>query len=201
MNGPRTYFGVAMKNEAFRERSNMMPYDKSILILCGWFLLTASSAMGQASGPLIASSVLPPVGVASSETVQVNVVNNANTPTAPDAAAPLCSGTIAFYSASGSIIGTATSFAIGNGQIFSASLPYSATGATGARTVVRVTITLTATWAGIVPPPACALGSSLETFDTLTGATHAFVAGTTPPLTGFITGVVKGQAHDAITIK
>jgi hypothetical protein len=140
-----------------------MLYDRSVVILCGGFLLTALAAMGQSSGPLIASSVLPPVGLASSETVQVNVVNNASTPTAPDAAAPSCSGTIAFYTASGSIIGTATSFAIGNDQIFSASLPYSATGATGARTVVRVMITLAATWAGLVPPPACALGSSMET--------------------------------------
>jgi hypothetical protein len=178
-----------------------MLHNKSILMLCAGFVLTALSAVGQTSGPLIASSVLPPVGVASSETVQVNVVNNANTPTAPDAAAPSCSGTIAFYSATGSIIGTATSFAIGNGQIFSASLPYSATGATGARTVVRVMITLTATWAGLAPPPACALGSSMETYDTLTGVTHAFAAGATPPLTGFVTGVLKGQVHDAITNK
>jgi len=178
-----------------------MLHDKSILILCGGFVITALSAMCQTSGPLIASSVLPPVGVASSETLQVNVVNNANTPTAPDAAAPSCFGTIAFYNASGSIIGTATSFVIGNGQVFSASLPYGATGATGARTVVRVMITLSATWAGLVPPPACALGSSMETYDTLTGVTHAFAAGATPPLTAVVTGVLKGQVHDAITSK
>lgn len=77
----------------------------------------------------------------------------------------------------------------------------SAAGATGARTVVRVMITLTATWAGLVPPPARALGSSMETYDTLTGVTHAFAAGTTPPLTGVVTGVLKGQVHDAITNK
>ena len=178
-----------------------MLYNKSILILCGGFLLTALAAMGQTGGPLIASSVLPPVGMASTETVQVNVVNNANTPTSADAAAPSCSGTIAFYSAGGSMIGTATSFAIGNGQIFSASLPYSATGAIGARTVVRAVITLTATWAGLVPPLACALGSSIETYETLTGVTHAFGAGATPPLTAVVTGVLKGQVHDAITDK
>jgi hypothetical protein len=69
-----------------------------------------------------------PMGVASTETIRVNIVNNVNTPTAPDAAAPSCSGTIAFYTATGSIIGTATSFTIGNEQIVSASLPYSARG-------------------------------------------------------------------------
>jgi hypothetical protein len=194
---------MAKAKQKFSKRGlNFMLRDRSIQVLCSVFVLPAFFAMGQTSSPLIASSVLPPMGVASSETIQVNVINNASTPTAPDAAAPSCSGTIAFYSATGSIIGTPTSFTIGNEQIFSASLPYSATGATGARTVVRAIITLAATaWAGLVPPPACALGSSMETYDTLTGVTHAFATGTAPPLTAVVIGAPKGQVYDAITNK
>lgn len=165
----------------------------SILAFCSGLMLSAFSAMGQTNSSLIASS-LPPVGVASSESLQVNLVNNATGPADPNSTAPLCSGTIVFYGATGSAIGAAMNFAIGGGAIFSASLPYSAMGATGGRTVVRAAITLSTTWAGLVPPPACALGSSIETFDTLTGVTHAFAAGTTPPLT---VALVNGQVHAA----
>jgi hypothetical protein len=149
------------------------------------FFITVS-AFGQPAIPVspYATPVfqLPPIGLAGSETAQVNVVNTATVAaTSTGATAPSCTGTITFYNASGSIIGSASSFTVAGGQIFSATLPYASTGGSGSRTVIRVAIVLsTTTTSGLQPPqpPApCALASSLETYDTATGVTHAFVSG------------------------
>src|SRR5580700_1946406 len=83
----------------------------------------ALSAFGQItipSGPSAPPlpSQFPPIGLAASETAQVNIVNTASQPIGGPA--PSCTGTITFYNASGAIIGAATSFAVGSGQIFSA---------------------------------------------------------------------------------
>jgi hypothetical protein len=140
-------------------------------------LFLAVAAFGQTPATAriyTTSSILPPVGLAVTETAQVNVVNTAAT--SSDGTAASCTGSIAFYNAGGSIIGTATSFAVGTGQIFSVRLPYASAGASGSRTVVRVEIASAATIAGFGVPP-CALASSLETYDSATGVTHAFVSG------------------------
>jgi len=121
---------------------------------------------------------LPVVGLASSETAQVNVVNlvppflfvsgafsaGSTTP---------CTGTIAFYNASGTAIGSSTPFSISTGQISSATVPYSAvvpgdpppTG--NGRTTIRATVTTNA----------CSVATNIETFDTATGVTHVHVEG------------------------
>ena len=147
-----------------------------------------------AAGPTYAqttytsSSWLPPAGIASTETLQVNVVNNANAPAS--APAPSCTGTIAFYSTSGSIIGTATPFTIGDGEIFSAMLPFASTGASASRTVVQAKVTLTGSATGDNSSPRCVIASSLEIFDTASGVTHAFVSGTTQlPVAALRTGI------------
>lgn len=137
-------------------------------------------------------SVLPPMGLASGETALVNIVNNA--PLMPGAAAPSCAGSVAFYNESGSIIGTATTFTVGSGQIFSVTLPFGSAGASGSRTVIRAQITPAAvTWAGLEPPPSCILASSLETYDTTTGATHAFAAGVAAPGIPVLKAVITAQ--------
>jgi hypothetical protein len=142
----------------------------------------ALSAFGQIvipSGPFAPAplSQFPPIGLAAGETAQVNVINTATQSTG--GAAPSCTGTITFYNASGSMIGAATSFAVGSGQIFSVTRPYASTGASGSRTVVRVAIVSTVVEIGpeASPPPPCALASSLETYDSATGVTHVFVTG------------------------
>ena len=165
-------------------------------------LFVAVSAFGQTLFPTAMytmSSNLPPVGLAITETAQVNVVNTAVGTTLQGAAAvPVCSGSIAFYNVGGSIIGTATSFTVGSGKIFSAALPYASAGAAGSRTVIRpvitvippaISIAVTGPIAPVLAIPACSLSSSLETFDTTTGVTHVFVAGAAP--TGTF-GVLKG---------
>jgi hypothetical protein len=113
----------------------------------------------------------PPVGLAASETAQVNVVNVAGASSNGTAAS--CTGTITFLNSSGATIGTATPFTVTSGQIFSAPLPFNKVGASGTRTEIRGVVALTVTPGSGVP---CALTSSLETYDTGSGATHVFFA-------------------------
>ncbi len=113
---------------------------------------------------------LPVVGLASSETAQVNVaspgftgINDAPFPTP-------CTGTITFYNASGAAIGSSTSFSIDLAQVSSATLPYSdVTGTSGtARTTIRARVTTNT---------ACSVTANIETFDTASGVTHVHVEG------------------------
>ncbi len=150
--------------------------------------LAFSSLTGSLTGQTVAPgasvapmSLLPPVGFTATETLQVNVTNAA-APSLSGGLAPACGGTIAFYFG-GSLVGTVASFSVGGfspatPQVISTALPYASTGASGGRIVVLAVIT-PATVApssdGLIPP--CALVSSLETFDTASGATHVFVSG------------------------
>jgi hypothetical protein len=124
-----------------------------------------------ASGTTVSRQAsFPPIGVASSETLQINVANLATASSSGTAAS--CTGTIAFFGSNGSAIGTATQFTATSGQIVSASLPFSKIGASGTRGEVRAVVTLTFTAGSGVP---CTLASSLETYDTGTGVTHVFL--------------------------
>ena len=111
---------------------------------------------------------LPPVGLASTETIQINAVNAA--PESSSGTAASCTGSISFVNGSGTTIGSATSYTLTSNELKSVSLPYSeVTGASG-RTEVRGVITQTGTSG--VP---CQLLISLETFDTTTGVTHVYL--------------------------
>ena len=112
---------------------------------------------------------LPPAGLGSTETARINVVNVASASSSGTAAS--CTGTISFLNASGTAIGSATSFTVTSGQISSASLPFSSAGLSGVRGEIRGEIQLTLT-SGIP----CSLAFSFETFDTATGASHIFLA-------------------------
>ena len=166
-----------------------------------WFLsgllVAALPVFGQTTPPATetTTTTLPPVGLASTETVQVNVVNASPAlPTVSTTAAPpACSGSITFLDAGGSTIGTATEFKLSSGQIFSARLPYATAAASGtARIVVRAAISTTLNLSSAPNPvvngttvlplllPNCFLTSSLETYDTATGVTHVFYANSGP---------------------
>jgi hypothetical protein len=166
----------------------------------GGLLFMAVTAFGQTTVTTnyAPSPTLPPVGLAATETVQVNVVNTAAA--FPNGTVPSCSGTITFYNAHGSVIGTPTSFTVGSGQILSVTLPYASTGASGLRTVVRAGIATMETIAGFGIPP-CVLGSSLETYDSATGVTHTFVAGGPVPVP-IVPGVVvlEGPAKNRLQL-
>ncbi len=112
---------------------------------------------------------LPPIGLASSETVQINAVNAAAASSSGTAAS--CTGSISFLNSAGTVIGTAATYTLGTNQLKSVSAPYSSAGATG-RTEVRGVVTQTVTTGSDVP---CQLLLSLETYDTSTGVTHVYV--------------------------
>lgn len=163
---------------------------------CAALLVTLSSVFGQTStggnGPTLLQ--FPPIGLASTETAQVNVVNTA-LPPANGGVEPVCNGAVVYYDAAGNILGTLNSptppttqytlltpntFQLQPGQMYSAPLPFASTNAPGPRTVIRVIIYLdplnvpTATGPAVAP---CQISSSLETYDSATGVTHAIVSG------------------------
>ena len=149
----------------------------------------ALSVFGQTTTPGTETSTtnLPPVGLASTETMQVNVVNAGPVLTSSSATPIVCSGSIAFYDVNGSMIGSAQDFKVTGGETSSVKLPYASAVASGtARVVVRAAISVTM---NIVPGlattvplflPVCFLTSSLETYDTATGVTHAYYVSAGP---------------------
>jgi len=149
-------------------------------------ILVALSASAQTTATTStdtpSSPQFPPIGIAVSETAQVNVTNTA-LPPFNGGAAPICNGTVVFYGGADgrTIVGPVTAFQVQYGQISSVPLPYALTGASGSRAVIRVEITLSPvlfpTAAGPVVSP-CTLATSLETYDTVTGVTHAVVSRT-----------------------
>jgi hypothetical protein len=125
--------------------------------------------------------VLPPVNLAATETARIRIMSSA-AGYPGNAFVTNCKASLTFYGADGSPLGAATNFSIGNsGQIFSVELPYASTGANGLNTAVSAQITLAPdpfTASTLAPPiPPCAVAFSLETYDTQTGITHAFVSG------------------------
>jgi hypothetical protein len=109
----------------------------------------------------------PPVGLGSTETAQVNVVNIASASSSGTAAS--CTGAVSFANSSGTVIGKATTFTVGTGQIASVPLPFGTSGFSGTRGEFVATVTQTVTIPSATP---CALVLSLETFATATGETH-----------------------------
>ena len=130
-----------------------------------------SSAFAQSTTTGTRDFNLPPIGLGSTETAEINVVNFAAN--ASDGTAASCTGTVSFVSASGATIGSATPFTLAAGQLTSVHLPFSSAGATGTRGAIRGVVTLTLSTAN--PRPPCALAISLATYDTSTGATHSLV--------------------------
>lgn len=115
----------------------------------------------------------PPVGLASSETAQVNIVSTATAligstgSTTPAS----CSGTITFTDAGGKTIGSPANFTTTGSQISSTQLTFSQLGASGTRGEFQASIALTSS-ATPSTRSFCSFNYSLETFDTTTGATH-----------------------------
>jgi hypothetical protein len=146
----------------------------SVLVFIASAIWTAG-ATAQTATTFTRDFRFPPVGIASTETLQINVVNNAGA--SSNGAAASCAGTITFTSASGAAIGAATSFTVTSGQIFAASLSFSKAGASGSRAEIVGSVQLIVSTSSPAP---CALSSSLETFDTSSGVTHVFLGGSTP---------------------
>lgn len=141
----------------------------ALLFFAGW---TAAAAWGQTNtGTLARTLNFPPFGLGNTETARVNLTNVATATAAGTAAS--CTGTVSFIGANGSTIGTATSFTIPSGQTSSISLPFSSAGISGTRAELRAVLQVTRS---TTTPAPCSLLTSLETFDTSSGASHLFLS-------------------------
>ena len=129
----------------------------------------AAAAMAQ-SGATVTRTFL--VGLGSTETAQITVVNLATAPASGPVAS--CTGSIVFFNAAGTAIGTATPFTLGTGQVASARLPFASAGATSVHALIRGVVTFTRTAGSDLP---CTPSATLDTFDNSTGATNHRYAG------------------------
>jgi hypothetical protein len=146
-----------------------MSIRQFLLTMLGGAALAASALAQTTTSTVTRESTFPPTGLASSETLQVNLTNTASN--SSGGAAASCTGTVSFLNASGATIGSASSFTATAGQTASVALPFAKSGATGTRTEIRAVIS--ATFTSDVP---CALTTSLETYDTASGVTHVYQA-------------------------
>jgi len=135
--------------------------------------LFVTCAFGQTSANFARDYNFPPVGLASTETAQINLVNIAS-PSSTASESPACTGTITFANANGAVIGKPTSFTTTGSQVTSVQLMFSqlqlATADTRGEFVASVQLTHS-----LPPAASCSLVFSLETFDTSTGATHVYL--------------------------
>ncbi len=123
----------------------------------------------QGSTAVTRDSAFPPVGLAFSETAQINVANTAANPSSGTAAS--CTGTISFNTSTGAAAETPVKFTVTAGQIFSTELTAAKLGVTnGSRAEFIGSVQLTLT-----PKAPCSLTISLETFDSVSGATHVYL--------------------------
>ena len=130
--------------------------------------------------------VFPPIGLAASETASITVVNTAaavssagGTGTAP-VPAPSCAGTISFFNANGEI-GTPTPFTVASGQFKTVPLSFASAGLTGNRGEIRGTVSVTISTSAPTP---CSPISSMETYDSTTGVTHALMSNSLASVVG-----------------
>src|SRR5580700_3954826 len=128
------------------------------------------SALAQTTTTTRTSSYsFPLVGLASTETIGVNLINLASNTTSGTAAS--CTGTVSFVNSSGTTIGTATPFTLTADSATSVTLAFSSSGLTSPRGLIRTVLTTTNT--SNVP---CSLSTTLNTYDTSSGVTHVFLA-------------------------
>ena len=142
------------------------------------FMILAAIVVPRAFGQPSTNRIFafPPLGLGSTETAQISVVNNSAN--AGNGTAASCTGTILFMDANGANLGSPNQFTVTSGQIFSVSLPFASSGATGTRTQIGGRVTLTQTASD--PKVPCALDFSFQTFDTATGASHVLLGSSIP---------------------
>ena len=145
----------------------------SLILTCSF----ATFAFGQGA-PTAPSATrdysFPPVGLATSETAQLNVLNIAPASTATGAAAPSCTGTVTFSDATGKTIGTPTNFTTTGSQVTSTQLSFNQLPlpTSGPRVEFVANVQLNVSSPEKAP---CALAFSLETFDSTSGVTHVYL--------------------------
>jgi len=126
--------------------------------------------------------VIPPVGLSSTETLEIDIRNAAAG--YANSSAGACSGSVTFYGPDGSALASPTSGTLEKtAQSFSAQLPYALVGTKIPRPAISAQISLTAMPTTTAPPavPPCITAFSAKTYDTATGVTHAYMAGQSVP--------------------
>ncbi len=152
-------------------------------LLTPMLLASAFAQGGGVSASINRNLTFPPVGLGSTESLQVNLLNTAKAPAT--GTAPSCKGNVNFTNAAGTAIGTATSFTVASGQIVSVDLPFTKAGITGIRGEILVSVQQTVAVPSLAP---CALVLSLEIFDSTTGATHAVLTSAAEGLATLVPG-------------
>ncbi len=152
-----------------------MSFKGFLLVFTAAVCAAVSPVRAQVTTSVTRDYVFPPVGLGSSETASITVVNTApaasgGTNTA--AAAPSCTGTISFSNANGAI-GTPASFTLGSEQFKTVTLAFANAGLTGIRGEIQGKVSLTVSTSTAAP---CSPAFTLETYDSTTGATHAVIA-------------------------
>ncbi|MGP0076354.1 MAG: hypothetical protein ACLPWF_30940 [Bryobacteraceae bacterium] len=143
----------------------------SLILTCAF--ATLAFGQGAPTAPTATRDFsFPPVGLASSETAQLNLVNIAPASATTGAAAPSCTGTITFSDASGKTIGSPTNFTTTGSQVSSTQLLFSQLPGSATRGEFVANVQLTLSFPEKAP---CALVFSLETFDTMSGVTHVYL--------------------------
>ena len=155
-------------------------------------LALAGGLFGQStvSAPIVftRSANFGPVGVGSTETLQVTVLNNATNilPLASLIATPgPCAGSVSLFDASGKQIGSAASFSVAAGDMQSLKFGFGQLATSGSRVELRGTISITPS-----TPAFCPLSYAVETFDTSSGSTHLYFNGV---VTGFPLALTAGR--------
>jgi hypothetical protein len=146
---------------------------RNLRLLFALAAVMTASALAQ-TNTRTSEFAFPLVGLASTETIGVNLINLASTPTNSSATAASCTGSVSFINATtGATIGTATSFTLAANAATSATLAFSSTGLASPRGLVRAVVSQT-----LAPGVPCQLSASLNTYDTTTGVTHVFLTAT-----------------------
>jgi hypothetical protein len=138
----------------------------------------AVSSFAQTTTTRTTDYTFPLVGLGSTETIGVNLINLASNTS--NGTASSCTGSVTFINAAGTTIGTATTFTLAAHAVTSINLPFSSSGISGIRGLIRTVLATTTSYN--VP---CSLSYTLNTFDTSSGVTHVFISGSGPVVQPF----------------
>jgi hypothetical protein len=151
---------------------SLQRFALTLLVVSGSTLAAFGAEATPTIPPRTSTYNFAPVGLGSTEVLQVNIANLASNPAMGSAAS--CTASVAFLNASGAAIGTATSVTATAGETQSVKLSSPQAG-TGVHGEVRVVVTLTET----VGVP-CSAVYTVETYDSSSGATHLYVTANGP---------------------
>ena len=152
----------------------MIRHFATFLAIAGFATISSMAQTTTTTAAVTRVTALPPLGLGSTETARISLTNIATASQAGTAAS--CDGSVSFYNAAGTLIGAATTFKIASGVTSVVSLPFASAGLTGPRGVIRGAVSVTRAASTTTTPAApCSLLLAMETFETVSGATHMYL--------------------------